>query len=509
MADPGGKLYGHTPDEARTKHYYIAAETQLWDFAPEGRDLICGMALSPSVHAQHASAKIRYIAYTDATFTLRERENSSLGILGPVLRGVVGENLAITFWNRADIPLSMHPHGLKYDKDNEGSYYQPAPGLGAAIAPGAKFTYVWQIDKSAGPSASEPSSKAWLYHSHVTGDEEANMGLVGFIIVTDPKRARSDGTPKDVDREFGCLFKIFNESGFNEEAEEVAERNRKADGSTPPKSWEQLQELKEEGERYAINGRIYGNLAGLEMNAGEHVRWYMFGLGSENDFHTPHWHGLRVVEDGQSKDVIELLPASMKIADMTADNPGTWLFHCHVADHMMQGMFAPVTVYPVNNAPRRATEAAFLGMPSARQPLQVDHAEAVFGLAPDKKNLCRIKIEGAARVPEAFAPFKNRVSIGIGGRTLAFKPGRDGSDEITGGSFRAENVSRISSDRGMVYGGWLRFTLTLSGNVWLDELLAAGLNANSAETQKILMPLTFETDNARYRTTVSMIAAPL
>jgi len=33
----------------------------------------------------------------------------------------------------------------------------------------------------------EPSSKAWLYHSHVQGDQEINDGLIGTIIVTDPR----------------------------------------------------------------------------------------------------------------------------------------------------------------------------------------------------------------------------------------------------------------------------------------------------------------------------------
>ena len=38
--------------------------------------------------------------------------------------------------------------------------------------------------------------------------------------------------------------------------------------------------------------------------------------------------------------MIELLPGSMATADMLADNPGTWLLHCHVGDHMHAGMVA-------------------------------------------------------------------------------------------------------------------------------------------------------------------------
>jgi len=80
--------------------------------------------------------------------------------------------------------------------------------------------------------------------------------------------------------------------------------------------------------------------------------------------HTPHWHGLRVVEDGRRRtDVVELLPASMKIADMVADDPGAWLFHCHVEEHMAGGMFARVTVYPKDQpGVSHAPEKAFFGL---------------------------------------------------------------------------------------------------------------------------------------------------
>ena len=39
-------------------------------------------------------------------------------------------------------------------------------------------------------------------------------------------------------------------------------------------------------------------------------------------------------------DVANLLPATMLVADMRPDAIGTWLFHCHVADHITAGMQA-------------------------------------------------------------------------------------------------------------------------------------------------------------------------
>jgi len=69
-------------------------------------------------------------------------------------------------------------------------------------------------------------------------------------------------------------------------------------------------------------------------------------MGNELDLHTPHWHGKTLIYNRQRTDVIELLPASMKTADMTADNPGTWLYHCHVADHLDAGMVTTYLIRP-------------------------------------------------------------------------------------------------------------------------------------------------------------------
>lgn len=81
------------------------------------------------------------------------------------------------------------------------------------------------------------------------------------------------------------------------------------------------------------------------MNVGERVRWYIVALGTEVDLHTAHWHGETVTnETGMHTDVVELMPASMRVVDMVPDNPGTWLSHCHVADHMMAGMYTTYTV---------------------------------------------------------------------------------------------------------------------------------------------------------------------
>jgi manganese oxidase len=494
MGDVGGKFFGRSPDPARTRHYYIAAEPQLWDYAPQGQDPVCGKPLPPPVVAQRTGVKIRYVQYTDETFTSKVIETPRLGLLGPVLRGVVGEYLKITFLNHGNRPLSMHPHGVKYDKDSEGSYYQPKPGLGAAVEAGAKFTYIWHLDEESGPLPAEPSSKAWLYHSHVEGDEEADLGLVGFIVVTDPKRARPDGTPNDVDRELATLFMIHDESGVGAAAKEAAEYGTLFP-NMPTLTWTQVQEKMEQGARHAINGFIFGNTPGLDMNEGERVRWYLFALGSEQDFHTAHWHGLRVNEEARRRtDVVELLPASMKVADMRADNPGTWLFHCHVADHMMEGMFARMIVYPTNAAgSARAPADAFFGLSQAQKSLRIKRAEIVSA-APPAADSCELRLEGSVTVFQAFSVFAQPIVVQLGDKSAAFAFDRQGVATTADGTFRIKNGGKF----GVVYGGLLEFEATLKGTGWLNALQKLGLSKTDSGAKTLPATLTMNVGPARH-----------
>ena len=41
MGDLGGKSFGVVPDAAKTRYYYIAAEFDTWDFAPNVTDVVC------------------------------------------------------------------------------------------------------------------------------------------------------------------------------------------------------------------------------------------------------------------------------------------------------------------------------------------------------------------------------------------------------------------------------------------------------------------------------------
>jgi len=332
-----------SPSSAATRHYYIAAEDVTWDYAPSGLNLVEGRPIPQPWAKQTKWPKIRYIEYTDSTFTVRKPQPEWLGILGPIIRGEVGDTIIVDFFNRSHSAHSIHPHGLRYDKDNEGAYYVPA-GRGSLVPPNGHYTYHWFADESSGPGPGQLSSVVWWYHPHRAGPMEINNGLMGPIIITAKGKARPDGSPKDVDREFVTSFMIFDEL-----------RGQNA------------------GQFHAINGYVFGNLPGLVMKKGEKVRWYLMGMGNEKDIHTPHWHGKVVSDPLRNVDVVELLPATTLAVDMVADNPGVWLFHCHVADHMEAGMMTSFTIYepPARACPIQFVSGTFWNPPANKYSVTV------------------------------------------------------------------------------------------------------------------------------------------
>lgn len=341
-----------------TRTYYIAADEVIWDYAPSGVDMIRGEPFDEHANTWVASGpdrigkvykKALYREYTDASFNTlipRPPEWEHLGFLGPLIRAEVGDTIRVVFRNNAHFPVSMHPHGVFYNKDSEGA--PSADGTGDAdkaddaVPPGGTHTYVWPVPERAGPAEADLSSILWMYHSHVNEDKDVNSGLMGPMIVSRRGSTKPDGTPEDVDREFIVSFHEVDEnvSWFLEDNIEAY--------SADPASVDRtqlafFQPFGASNFMESMNGFIFGNLPDLTTRVGERVRWYL--MASTNfEVHAPHWHGNTVVLNRMRTDVTDLQTMGMQVADMVPDNPGTWLFHCHVKDHLNAGMQAHYVV---------------------------------------------------------------------------------------------------------------------------------------------------------------------
>lgn len=356
----------NAPHSGQTRTYYIAADEVQWNYAPSGRDEAMGMpfddvarafAETSANHIGRIYKKAMYREYTDATFThLKPRtpEDQYLGLMDPILRAEVGDTIHIVFRNHAAHPFGMHPHGVQYAKDSEGANYNdgttgPDPE-GGCVPPGATHVYTWNVTDAASPGPNDPSSILWLYHSHCDELRDVASGLMGAILVTRRGMALPDGRPKGVDHEFFTMYIAINENeswyledNINAHIADPSKLNRReiipftTSGMAVPVAGSGFVDT---NVKWSINGYIYGNMPMMTMKKGDHVRWYVATLGDFNNGHTPHWHGNTVMVAGQRTDVISVTSAQMITADMVPENPGIWLYHCHISDHMLAGMDA-------------------------------------------------------------------------------------------------------------------------------------------------------------------------
>jgi len=341
----------------QTRTYFVAADEVVWDYAPSGINQITGKPFEGLANLAmqqgpdrigHVYKKAQYREYTDASFsTLKPRpaELEYLGIVGPLLRAEVGDTIKVTFKNNTRYTVSMHPHGVFYTKSSEGAPYVDgttnSDKADDGVQPGGTYTYIWPVPERAGPTAHEQSSSFWMYHSHVNETADVNAGLIGPIIVTRRGEAKPDGSPKDVDREIIALFAEMDENVslyYNENVQTYAGNPASVPKLPTFADFYYLSNLKE-----CINGFVFGNGPMITMHKGERVRWYIFS-NPNFEIHAPHWHGNTVVAMNMRTDVLSLLPMGMIVAEMVPDNPGTWLFHCHVNPHLDAGM---VTRYRV------------------------------------------------------------------------------------------------------------------------------------------------------------------
>lgn len=239
---------------------------------------------------------------------------------GPTIRVFPGDKVCIRVINHLSERTSVHWHGLEVPNIMDGvPPIEPSP----YIEPGEYFDYTFTISNPPG---------TYMYHSHVNVSVQDNAGLLGGLIVEDP-RMQNRKKYKD----YLCLLQEW------------------AIGALPwgnlTKGTYDLTFVKPEFNFFTINGKCYPDTKPLPVEYGDTVR-VRFG-NIQMNHHPMHLHGhqFRVVgADGfpiaRDTQIYKntILVASGETWDIRflANNEGIWPFHCHMPHHVTNNGAPPV-----------------------------------------------------------------------------------------------------------------------------------------------------------------------
>ncbi len=246
--------------------------------------------------------------------------------------------------------LGIHVHGVHYDIHDDATYARTNMNENSGALCGDSIEYNWV--------AASGTAGAWPYHDHTFAINEIGaeeLGLFGTLIVN-PQNGKVNGL---VDDNKGKITK-------------VKVKDIEKDFVLWMVSSDTLGESIFYGNEIDYNTSDYSGNSGIRETAlwtnphlvsteGKIYRFHVLGLG--DDVHAFHLHGHRWTEDIHEKDKVEdiidvkeiaplqrhtfLIKASDNdSADTTHDDSESWMYHCHVLDHMKQGMKGMMTVLP-------------------------------------------------------------------------------------------------------------------------------------------------------------------
>ena len=280
-------LSGSARGAGHVREYWVAAVPVVWNVVPNERNAIEGESFDPS---ETTFQTVVYREYTPGFAKLIPNAPGNRGLQGPLLHARVGDTILVHFQNLDTVfnkPHSMHFHGVHYRVGSDGAYIPGFSGPGANVKPGQSFTYRLV--------AGRDSAGIWPYHDHSPSMSDSIAGgLYGTLSILGPKE-------RPPDREF--VVYLESQLGF-----------------------------------MTIDGRAFvGNTPVFHAKMGDVVQWDVLALGDEH--HTFHVHGHRWrTPGGGIIDTQTVGPAESFKIRWREDAPGTWLYHCHVEGHMMNGM---------------------------------------------------------------------------------------------------------------------------------------------------------------------------
>uniref|UniRef100_A0A673LM52 ferroxidase n=1 Tax=Sinocyclocheilus rhinocerous TaxID=307959 RepID=A0A673LM52_9TELE len=281
------------------RRYYIAAVNINWDYTSAGQQ---------RYEKDHYLLEYKLIQFDCLPFAW---------LLGPTLRGQEGDTIIVTFKNMADHPCSIHPHGIAYGKQSEGSLYFDNTSLyekeDDVILPGQEHTYQWEVTSEVTPMAADPPCITYTYLSHFDIVKDYNAGLIGTMLIC--KKGTLDGSGNQIHfhQEAVLLFGVFDEN----------------------KSWystggpEQAHNVK-----YTINGYTNGSVPDLDICVHSKVSWHLLGMSSEPELFSVHFNGQVLLHDGHKTSSVGIISGTATSASMNGIHPGRWLISSHISRHL-------------------------------------------------------------------------------------------------------------------------------------------------------------------------------
>ncbi|XP_004285975.2 coagulation factor VIII [Orcinus orca] len=329
------------------RRYYLGAVELSWDYMQSEllSELHVDTRFSPRVPRSfpfNTSAmykKTVFVEFMDQHFNIAKPRPPWMGLLGPTIQAEVYDTVVITLKNMASHPVSLHAIGVSYWKSSEGAEYEDKTSQREKeddkVIPGKSHTYVWQVLKENGPTASDPPCLTYSYLSHVDLVKDVNSGLIGALLVCREGSLTKERT--QTLHEFVLLFAVFDEgkswhSGKNESLTQAVD----------PAS-----------AMHTINGYINRSLPGLTGCRKKSVYWHVIGMGATPEVHSVFLEGHTFLVRNHRQASLEISPITLLTAQTLLMDLGQFLLFCHISSHQHDGMEAYVTVDSCPEEPRK------------------------------------------------------------------------------------------------------------------------------------------------------------
>ncbi|XP_054244776.1 coagulation factor VIII isoform X2 [Indicator indicator] len=325
--------------------HYIAAEEMDWDYAPVkplslDRNTTSLLLEAGPQRIGSKYKKVMFVEYEDASFKKRKvPDQTDKGILGPVIKGEIGDQFKIVFRNLASRPYNIYPHGLTsvspYHaiKASQDKNVKDIP-----IPPGQSFTYSWKITTEDGPTHADPRCLTRFYYSSVDPVRDTASGLIGPLLICFRKSMDQRGNQIMSDKTRLLLFSVFDENRswyLEENIRRFCTDAAHVDTQDP--------QFYASNVMHTINGFVFDN---FQSNLCLHdvVYWYVLSVGAQTDFLSIFFSGNTFKHNMVFEDVLTLFPFSGETVFMSLEKPGIWTLGCLNPDFRDRGMQAKFTV---------------------------------------------------------------------------------------------------------------------------------------------------------------------